>query len=407
MPTAAITRTTVLCLGLSQLICWGVSYYLIGAFGDAIAAEFGWSHSLVHGGFSAALLVMGVVSPLVGRAIDRRGGRPVMAAGSVLTALGCAGLALAREPIAYYAAWLCLGLAMRMTLYDAAFAALARIGGPLAKRPISQVTLLGGLASTVFWPIGHYLAVATDWRTALWAYAGFALLTLPLHLAIPPGRHSDPPAGPAAPNVDAPTAPPRDQALAAALYALIVTLTACLNSAMSAHMIPILAGLGLAASAAVWISTLRGIAQSLARLAEVLFGGRLHPLALAVLAAALLPLCFAIGLFSGGFVAAAVAFAFLYGAGNGLLTIVRGTLPLALFDPRSYGARVGRLLVPSFFLSALAPLIYAAVIERFGDAAALHLSIVLAALTLAAALTLWWRFRRSGAQGRPAEPAPD
>lgn len=396
MPPAqatTITRTTVLCLGLSQLICWGVSYYLIGAFGDAIAAELGWSPSLVHGGFSAALLAMGVASPLVGRAIDSRGGRPVMAAGSVLTALGCAGLALAHKPLTYYAAWLCLGLAMRMTLYDAAFAALARIGGPLARRPISQITLLGGLASTVFWPIGHYLAEATDWRTAVWAYAGFALLTLPLHLAIPPGRHREAPAEPDR-DTGAPAAQPRDQILPAALYALIVTLTAFLNSAMSAHMIAILAGLGLATSVAVWIATLRGIAQSLARFAEILFGARLHPLALAVLATALLPICFTIGLFSGSVVGAAIVFAFLYGAGNGLATIVRGTLPLALFDPRTYGAHVGRLLVPSFVLSALAPVIYAAIIERFGDAAALHLSTSIAALTFAAALTLQLRFRR-------------
>src|SRR3546814_4453972 len=128
---------------------------------------------------------MGASSPMIGRAIDRHGGRPVMAAGSLLTALGCAGIALSDGAAAYYAAWLCLGLAMRMTLYDAAFAALARIGGPQAKRPISQITLLGGLASTAFWPIGHFLAESFGWRAALLVYAGFALLTLPLHLAIP------------------------------------------------------------------------------------------------------------------------------------------------------------------------------------------------------------------------------
>jgi MFS family permease len=395
-----IARRTIILLGLSQLVCWGISYYLIGAFGPFIAADFGWSATLVYGGFSAALVVMGVISPLAGRLIDRHGGAPVMTAGSVATVLGCLALAFAQGPIGYYAAWLCLGVAMRLTLYDAAFAALARIGGPTAKRPIAQITLAGGLASTVFWPIGHALATAFGWRNAALAYAGFALLTVLLHLAIPRGRYQ-PNAQAAAPSSDPgeaaspPTVAPteRDPTLAAALYALIVALTTFLNSGMSAHMIAILGGLGLAASAAVGIATLRGIGQSSARLAEVLFGGKLHPLALGVLATSLLPVCFVAGLFSGQWLAAGAAFALLYGAGNGLVTIVRGTVPLVLFEHHVYGAVVGRLLVPSFFLSALAPIVYALVIERFGDAAALYLSLATAAAICAAAITLHGRYR--------------
>jgi MFS family permease len=387
-----IARRTVVCLGLSQLVCWGISYYLIGAFGELIAADLGWSPSLVHGGFSAALVVMGLSSPLVGRAIDRHGGRAVMTAGSIAAALGCAGLALAQNVWVYYAAWLCLGLAMRMTLYDAAFAALARIAGAAAKRPISQITLLGGLASTVFWPIGHTLAAYAGWRGAVLAYAGFALLTIPLHLALPRGRAApSPEAPPERPPAPAPRG--RGRLLAGSLYALIVALTSFLNSGMSAHMIAMLAGLGMAAGLAVWIATLRGIGQSSARLCEVLSGSRLHPLTLSVLATALLPVAFLAGLLGGHFLAAAIAFAFLYGAGNGLATIIRGTLPLVLFAPGAYGALVGRLLAPSFILAALAPVAYALVIEHFGDLAAFTLSAAIAAIILAAAITLRLRFR--------------
>ncbi|WP_342237622.1 MFS transporter [Inquilinus sp. OTU3971] len=390
-----IRRGTVLGLGLAQLISWGTTYYLIGGFGPRIIAETGWSHTLVHGGFSAALLVMGLCSAWVGRLIDRRGGRFVMTAGSVLSALGCAGLALARDPVSYYAAWLVLGLAMRCTLYDAAFAALARIGGAEARRPMAQITLLGGLASTAFWPIGEQLAAAFGWRGAVAAYAGFALLTIPLHLALPPGRSGER-ARPAAPRLPAETR--REPWIAGALYALIVTLTNILNAGMSAHMIGILAGLGLAAPVAVWIATLRGVGQSGARLAEVLFGGGLSPPALTLAAAAVLPVCFVAALWSGQIAAAAIAFAFLYGAGNGLLTITRGTLPLVLFDPGRYGAIAGRLLVPGFLGSAAAPIVYAAVIERLGEAAALWLSAALAAVTLAAAAGLCAVVRT----GRPA-----
>jgi MFS family permease len=383
----AVGRRTVVYLGTSQLVCWGISYYLIGVFGELIAADLGWSRTLVYGGFSVALLAMGLASPLVGRLIDRLGGAGVMTMGSVLTALGIAGLALAHSVGAYYAAWICLGLAMRATLYDAAFASLARIAGPDAGRPIAQVTLLGGLASTCFWPIGHVLAEAFGWRGALLVYALIALATVPLHLAIPRIRHDD-----AVPR-EAARAPERAEpgetrVAAALLYAVIIAATNVLNSGMSAHMIGVLTGLGLSAAVAVSVASLRGIGQSLARLAQVLFGSRLHPLDLNLAATLVLAWCFVAGLAGGWFLAAAVAFTFFYGAGNGILTITRGTLPLVLFDHRTYGAFVGKLLVPSFLLSAISPFGYAAVIEYFGADGALYLSIALAGTTLAGATGL-------------------
>jgi MFS family permease len=386
-----IARRIVLYLGLSQLICWGISYYLIGGFGERMARDLGWSHSVVYGGFTAALVVMGLTSPLIGRTIDRIGGRQVMAAGSLLLALGCAGLAAAHGLAGYYASWCCLGIAMRLTLYDAAFAVLARLGGVAAKRPMAQITLLGGLASTVLWPIGNLLAEHWGWRGALLGYAGFALLTLPLHLAIPTGRLADPPRPLGAPQPAGGTQ--TAGSLAGLLYVVVVTLTNFLNAGMSSHMIPIMSGLGMAAGVAVWIATLRGIGQSAARLCEVVFGQRLSPLVLAAVASSILPLCFIAGLFSGEAAIAGIAFALLYGIGNGLITIVRGTMPLVLFDHRTYGATVGRLLTPSFLLSAVAPLAYAVVIEQLGNAAALILSAALGAVVFAAALVLWRQYR--------------
>jgi len=385
-----IPRSTVIGLGLAQLISWGISYYLIGAFGAQIGDALGWSQATVHGGLSAGLLVMGLSSGAVGRLIDRHGGRSVMCLGSLLTAAGCLGLARVDTMIGYYAAWICLGVAMRLTLYDAAFAALARIGGSAARRPIAQITLLGGLASTVFWPLGHVLAELFGWRGALMAYAGFALLTVPLHLMLPPAPASRAPA--AAGTAPASASRPPDTRAAALLYALIVTFAGVLNAGMSAHMIGILGGLGLPAAVAVWIGATRGIGQSLARLGEVLFGARTSPFDLNLAACLILPLCFAIGLAGGASALAALCFAFCYGAGNGVLTITRGTLPLMLFDPARYGAEVGRLLAPGFVLSAAAPLAYALLIERHGAAAALVLSGLLALAMLVAAILLRHRF---------------
>lgn len=385
-------RSLVWCLGLSQFICWGISYYLLGAMGEAMVRDLGWPRTLVHGGFALALLVMGGVSGIAGRWVDQRGGRTVMVAGSLLLCAGCLGLALGQGVAAYYAAWAVLGLAMRLTLYDAAFATLAHVAGPGARRPMAQITLLGGLASTAFWPLGHALAEALGWRGALWVYAALALCTVPLHLAIP--RVGG--AGHAAPVSPASSVPlaesGRDRLWAAALFAAVTTLVNFLNAGMSAHMVGLLAGLGLALPLAVGMASLRGVGQSGARLAEVLFGTRLHPLALGAFAALLLPLACLAGLWSGQALAAALVFALLYGAGNGLLTITRGTLPLVLFDHRTYGAFVGRLVAPGFLLSASAPVVYAAVMDAHGAAAALWMSVVVAALAFAASMALQLRF---------------
>lgn len=390
-----IAARTVWCLGFAQLIAWGVSYYLIGGLGEAIVESLGWTRDVIYGGFSVALLVMGLTSSLTGRLIDRYGGKPVMIVGALLNAAGCLAIAFSHSVLVYYAAWLCLGLAMRLSLYDAAFAALVRAGGRHARRPIAQITLLGGLASTVFWPLGHALVENFGWRHALWVYAGFALLTIPLHLTIPMGRHRDSAEAGEVVAEQRPLATSRREiVISGVLYVVIMMMANFLNAGMSSHMLGILAGLGLAAATSVWVSTLRGIGQSLARLGAVVFAGRFQSLNLNVLACVLLPLCFLAAFAGGQFIAAALAFAFFYGAGNGLLTITRGTLPLTLFGHRSYGRFVGHLIAPSFLASAVAPLAYAFVMQRFGEGGALVLSMVAGCVALAAAMMLKVRYSR-------------
>jgi len=383
-----IKRRHIIGLGLSQLICWGVSFYLIGIFGDLIMADLDWSRTTVHAGFSIALLVMAVTSPMIGRTVDRIGGGPVMSAGSVLCAIGCAGLATTHSLATYYGAWVCLGVAMRCFLYDAAFAALARIVGPEARRPIAHITLLGGLATTCFWPIGHFLSEALGWRGALLVYAFLALSTLPVYLTLPKNRHADSvDINDNHPELTFPNAG-KEKLIYAFLYTVIIALGNALNAGMSAHMISIMTELGLGAALAVSVAALRGIGQSTARLADTLFGRRVHPINLNLLAATLVPLSFTIGLAGGGYPIAAAVFSFSYGGSYGLLTITRGTLPLVLFDYRTYGSFVGKLLVPSFILSAAAPFTFAYVIDDFGAVAALSLAISIGMVIFAASLAL-------------------
>ena len=254
-------RRAIVCLGLSQLIGWGVTFYLIGALGPAITAGLGWNSAAVYGGFSAAIVTMALVSPIAGLAVDRWGGRRVMPAGAVLSALGCVALASAHALPHYYLAWVVLGAGMRLSLYDAAFASLARAAGPTARRPMSQITLFGGLASTVMWPVGHLLAEWLGWRGAVLAYGALALATAPLFLALPRQRYaaSAPQAGAAAGGL---ARSQGERRLAGALYALIAMLTNFLAAGNAAHLIAILTGLGLAAAAAVGVAALWAWASS-------------------------------------------------------------------------------------------------------------------------------------------------
>ncbi|OWY29762.1 MFS transporter [Herbaspirillum robiniae] len=397
-------RKIVLCLGLGQMISWGITYYLVGALGRAMSAGLGWSSAAIQGGFALALLATGLCSPWIGAMSDRHGGRAVMCAGSLLNAAGCSLLAMSQGAPLYYAGWLLLGLGMRCTLYDAAFAALAGAAGAGARRAMSQITLPGGLSATLFWPLGQALSDAAGWRGALWTYAALALCTLPLHGTLPAGagrapvpRQAEAVLSPQPPVPSIPAQGRRQLMLSGLLFALLTTLANFVNAGMSAHMIPILAALGIGGVAAVWIAAMRGVGQSAARMAEVLLGARLDPVALNLAACLLLPPAFAIALAAGDSPAAGLAFSLLYGAGNGLLSITRGTLPLLLFDHRSYGRLVGRLVAPGFLLSAAAPVLYAWLMDAAGERAGLWLSAACAlAIALAAAL-LWRMMRRPAA----------
>ncbi len=379
-----IAGRSVFLLGLSLLVSWGTTYYLAGLFGERMAHDLGWSLSTVHGGFTLALLVTAAISASTGQLIDRHGGRWVMTAGAVIGAGGCAGLALATTIPVHYAAWVLIGISMRLTLYDAAFAALARIGGPDAGLAMSKVTLLGGLASTVFWPFGHLLAEHFGWRGALIGYALCLLATIPLHLALPAQRWEAPEHRDGGPALPAPAG-----AIAAGrLYALIFALAHFLSAAMAAHLVTLLTGLGIALAAAVSIGGLRGLGQVAGRLWQVVAGARVHPASLTIGAMAVAAAALTLGLLGGASIPLAALFVALYGAGHGIVTITQGTLPLLIFDHRIYGARTGALLVPGFVASALAPLVFALVIEKFGVRTAIVICIMLALTAILAALRL-------------------
>jgi hypothetical protein len=350
----------VICgLGITQIIGWGTTYYALGALSQDIAASTGWSDTLVFGAFSAALLLSGLISRRAGRLTDQLGGRRIMMAGSLFAALGLAMLGAFPHPVTYVVGWLVLGFAMRLATYDAAFASLTQIVGSNARRAISYLSLFGGLASTVFWPVSHYLSLSVGWPQTLLVYAALHLVVcLPIHaLVLKAARGQSAAKDEAVPLPS--LLPERLHRRALILFATALALNGLVFSAISAHAVPLFAALGFPGEEAVFMAALIGPAQVASRLGDILMGRRLGALQLGLLAFSLLPV--AIAVFAGlGFSwGAALLFALLYGASNGLVTIAKGAVPLALFGPRGYGEVLGAISGPNLMLNAAAPLLFA------------------------------------------------
>jgi predicted MFS family arabinose efflux permease len=363
----------VLALGITQIIGWGSTVYALGVLAKPITADTGWRFDFVVGGFTAALLASGLVSAWAGRLMDRRGARGVMTSGSALMALAQLVIALAPGPVAYLAAWAILGVAMRLSLYDAAFAALVQVTPAHGRRAISYLTLFGGLASTVFWPAGHALGAAVGWRGTFLIFACLNLLVcMPLHwfgLDRREAAVAEPQAG-GMPAADPAMTGGPARHMAMALFAVVMSACAFVFGALAVLLPALLEANGVSAAAAVTLAAIKGVAQTGGRLADLIYGQTLAPLNLGRIAVGLLPLSFAALYFSSAGFAAILAFTLLFGVSNGLVTIVRGAVPLALFGTQGYGAILGLLATPYLVVNASAPVVIAMIIERWGYDAA-------------------------------------
>jgi hypothetical protein len=370
-------------LGITQIIAWGTIFYSPVLIAPLIVEETGWSLSFVMGGFSLGLLIAGLVSPFVGRSIDRHGGHVVMTAGALVSALGLFGLAHVHDRTAYLAAWIVLGSGLGASLYDPAFATLGRIFGAAARRPITLLTLAGGFASTAGWPATHVLTGALGWRGTYIVYAVLmAAICAPLYAFALPRSRAGVGESPGGTNTrPAALLPPHG--LAFVLVTAAFTAYAFVPSALSAHLLAIFGRTGIDSATVVFIGTLFGPAQVAARVTELAFGRNVHPLLVARAAVALLVVAFALLALFGISVPVAAAFALMFGAANGLVTIARGALPLALFGADGYGRLMGRISGFWLVMQSAAPLVMAFVAERASDATALALASGFAVVALA------------------------
>jgi predicted MFS family arabinose efflux permease len=368
-----------------QILAFGSTYYLLTVLARPIVADTGWSYGTVIGGVSLGLLVAGLVSVRVGRIIERLGGRPVLAASSVLLAAGLALIGIAPGIEVYLLAWVVLGTGMGAGLYDASFAMLGRLYGTDARRAITAVTLWGGFASTVCWPLSAFLVESVGWRGACFVYAGMHLgLALPLNLLALP-REARRPLRAASVPAGAGKAAGQGPAIFV-LLAVIVTVAGMVAAVISVHLIAILQAGGLTLATAVGLGTLIGPSQVGARMLEALIGARLHPIWSLAAAAVLIAAGLVLLWIGAGLVAVAIIG---YAAGNGILSIARGAVPLALFGAEGYAVLMGRLAMPALVAQALAPSAGALVMERAGAQVTLGALAVLALANLAAVAWLW------------------
>lgn len=379
-PAPARSRALVITvLGLTQIMAWGSSYYLIAVLARPIAADTGWALSWVVGGLSLGMLCAAAVSQRVGHAIHRHGGRPVLAASAIILAAGLVGLAMAQSLAAYLAAWVVLGVGMGAGLYDPAFAALGRLYGADARRAISTLTLFGGFASTVCWPLSAFMVEHLGWRGACLAYAAVQVFaSLPLLMIVLPRAAPALPAGEGGARVLAAQDAARDRRELRLFVwlASILMLGWAITSLVAVHLLTLLqAGHGLDLVGAVALGALVGPSQVAARLTEMALGGRLHAVWTLMASVAFVALGL-VTLASGLPVIAAAIVG--YGAGSGLHSIARGSLPLALFGPSRYAIWMGRVATPTLAAGALSPSAGAVLIEWIGPQGAVNTLATLA-----------------------------
>ena len=392
--TVSERTRTVSAMGVVQIFTWGSTFYLLSVIAPEIVDETGWRPAAVTGGMSVGLLASGLAARRIGSLIQAKGGRPVMATGISLIAAGLVLMALSHHVALYLAAWLVTGLGMGASLYDAAFSALGRIYGREARGAITALTLWGGFASTVCWPISAWAVETIGWRGTCLFYAAVHVgFILPLcWFALPRVPPALAPPEPGAPAPRPPLSDPRVWAIA--VTGTVMGMTAGI---WLVHIVPLLGARGYDLAAAVALGTLIGPAQVAARVVEMAGRGRHHPIWTQLSATFL----FAVGFAGLKFGMPAAPAIIAYGAGNGLWSIARGAVPLAVFGPRDYPRLMGLLATPMLLASAAAPAAGSVMIARLGAETSLSVLCGMAMIPLAITVPLWLRLRRDALDTSP------
>ena len=331
-------------------------FYAYGVLMQPMQIELQASKPVIVGAYSLALLISGLLSTLAGSIIDRVGGRLLMGAGTVLAALMLALLSTVHSVTGLYLIWAGIGAAMSATLYQPAFAVITQIFEGGFRRAITMLTLFGGFASTVSWPLTQWLLEHYGWRGTWMIYAVANLvICLPIHALLPRAASIKAKSKTRAVDSVGLTAVLREPSFY--LVTAAVTLNALVFSAMSLHLIAILHDRGMSAYYAAGIGAMIGPMQVLGRILETTFGKSVTTRQIGLMAMALLPTALILLFAPAEWLLLYGLFAAMYGIGNGVMTIVRGSLPAELYGRQAYGAISGAMATPVTIAFAAGPFV--------------------------------------------------
>jgi hypothetical protein len=379
-------RVVVTALGITQILAWGSTLYLLGVLGRPIAVDTGWSYEAIIGGVSLGLLMASIISPRIGRAIGTRGGKLILSGSAVVLAVGLLSLGISQSIAWYLASWLLIGVGMGSGLTDAAFSTLGNIYGESARSAITSLTLFAGFASTICWPLSAYFVEHLGWRGTCFAYAAIQIgIAFPMLLLALPNRSLVGSSHEHIGTLERASLAAGELPLFAVL-ATVVTFSASILSMLGVHLLPVLQARGLELSAAVGLGAIVGPSQVAARVVEMLGGRYYHPVWTMV--ASTILVAAGIGMLLSDFPSYSAAIA-LYGAGNGIGSVARGTLPLALFGPSRYPALMGRLAQPILMSMAVSPFVGAIAFQLGGPNLLLGLVTIIGVINVLLVSLLW------------------
>ncbi|MGJ8623454.1 MAG: MFS transporter [Yoonia sp.] len=370
MILAGINRNYVpaISLGITQIVGYGALYYAYAILLPEMAADLGLSLTAIFGILSLALFVSGFLAPVAGRLTDIHGGRIVMTFGSLAAGLALILLAFVQGKFGLFFAIMLVEAAAIFVLYNVAFASVARLDLTLpTQRSISIITLFGGVASTIFWPLTLLLYRALGWETT-WVILGISVIVIcvPLHYFGLKGPLKDLTATPEHKTSDWPelTGAARRRGMLWMVISFIFS--GYLMGAVMTLWVTNVQDLGHTAAMAALAGAIIGPFKTVGRFLEMLVSRNMYPLITYALSLGLMFFGFVVLLTLGFTLPGVILAAALYGMGDGIKTIARGTLPLALFGAKGYGARLGWISFVQMGINASAPFAFAWATQSFG-----------------------------------------
>ncbi len=373
-------------LAATQLIGWATTFNAPAILGPAIARDYGIPVWVAFSGASVFLIAMALASLWMGRLYARVGAARIMALGSLGCSASLAVLAVTASAPVYLAVWFLIGVAGAAILSTSAYTLLVEISGSRAKRSISAIMLISGLAASIGFPVTAFLLGAFGWRGTVWIFAALHLLVAaPLHGLL--GRLY-PFRGAAIKTVTKTRAEGDRKTLNLSVFiwlAVSVSLIGLVTWGFAIVIVELLQARQLTYEQAVFYGAMIGVFQVAARVFEFMFASWVKASRSALFAAGLMSAACLIAVGFSGPVAMAVFVAF-YGFASGVMSVARATMPLELFDAAAYGTIMSKLSLPMYIAFAAAPALFGFMLTRTG---APSVALAAALLSLLAAVCLW------------------